>query len=185
MAVVDLSDRELAAWAFGTLEPGDAAWLAAHAGPADRLRAAGLAAWAGVATRTGVPPLRAEGHAAPLLSGPTRLRPGDRITLPLAWDGPLHEARVAVFRTIAGIAERIFPSDDSWATLADFPQRDGHPVADIVLDLPAGEQRFDVVLVHRSLAESPWPEREVWDRLRSAYAAGCLPGVTVSVEVEA
>lgn len=180
MAVVDLSDLDLAAWAFGALDPGDAAWLSARAGPADRLRAAGLAACAGVLAPCGVPALHAEGIAAPLLSGDGVLRPGDRIALPLAWDGPLHESRVTVFRTIGGVAERIFPDDAAWPALGAFPHRHGHPVVDIVLDLPAGKQRFDVVMVHCTIADAP-----AWDRLRAAYASGALPGVTVEVTVAA
>lgn len=185
MAVVNLPDRELAAWAFGVLDPGDAAWLAARAGPVERLRAAGMAACAGVAAPCGVPPLRAEGLAAPLLSAEAVLRAGDRIALPLAWAGALHETRVAIFRTAGAVVERIFPRDESWPTLAAFPHRYGRPVADIVLAPPAGRQRFDLVLVHETLAAAPWSEHGLWERLRAAYAAGALPGVTVEVAVEA
>ena len=182
---MSIPDRDLIAQLLGVLEPGDAAWLETRTGLDERLRAASLAAAAGIPGASPLPPLRASPGAAALLDAAPPMRPGERLVVPLAWEAPLDRARCVVWREVGGHLERIFPSGPSWAPLSRFRQQDGEPVADIVLAGPPGRQRFEVVLLHEDLAEEPWEEDDPrWGRVREFWLAGLLAGCTVEVTVE-
>lgn len=181
MGVVKLSEADLVAQLVGALDPGDAAWVLARAGAEDHLRASGLAAWAGV-PGAAAPRLRATAGAGDDLRAAEDLAVGDRLTVALPWEGPLDAARCAVFRDAGGVEARLWPAPGPWPALSRFRQRDGVPVADLVLGPPAGVQRFTFVLVHAALAEDAWPDADArWARLLAAYRAGTLVGCEVEL----
>lgn len=179
---VDIQDRELLAELLGALEPGDAAWVGDNRTVAQRLRAAGLAACAGLAVPRALPGLAADVCAPDTLDGAPTGRVGDRLVLPLTWAGSLEQARIVVWRECEGTHERIFPRGSAWPTLAAFRQRDAQPVIDLVLAGPAGLQRYDIVLI--DLVGPRWADDDPsWERLYAAGRAGGLPGCRVEIRV--
>lgn len=180
-----VSDRTLMAAALGLLDPGDDLLLGDALGTGEHLRQSGLAALAGVAlpnARSGPTAARSSAGLLGARGGP--LRVGDRASFLLEWPDLPEGARCAVFRRAAGQTRRLYPGPSTWTPLSRFRKRDGHPLLELIIEPPAGQQQLDVVLVAGELTATPWPEGDAaWGLLHQAWLEGRGYGVTIEVEV--